>query len=456
MRHVAINRTCLRFASLRLAQVRARLAVMTGSSQNDTIARAETSVARTRAWGPFVELADDAVYVAWQNTASSVLFQGGTLIASGTMLDDFTSSCALPNTTGLAARTPRTKLGHLAMVGAMPKVALSGFILVSTHGTTVVLDRRNAPGSGLSTVTTSYRAVTERTPVGHFAVYRTGVVVAGTVLQHVRAGLATIHFCLASDMALTTLAAPPAGFGARGPFLEIRDPAVDRTVLSLTLTRVLQRRALFAFEHGFRCDATPAELLSSTTALGAAFPLLPVTHNAVDGAWANVALTNLLQEWANTVGFLVLDGPTAVHVPKLIGGVHGVGTRLIACTPVAPLRNFAIHCAWPSVTLSRIFQCRASLALCNARGYNYSSTVLAAFAAFFVAQVKSAPACDFAVYWAHICVALGRLRKTRAGVATMLFVRDNVPGARLFADIFPFAASSAALTELRPGTYLAV
>jgi hypothetical protein len=43
--HLAIHRACFRLASLRLTQVRARLAVMSGLSQNDTIASAETSVA---------------------------------------------------------------------------------------------------------------------------------------------------------------------------------------------------------------------------------------------------------------------------------------------------------------------------------------------------------------------------------------------------------------------------
>jgi hypothetical protein len=295
------------------------------------------------------------------------------------------------------------------MIRAVPEVALCGFVLVATRRTTIVLNGRHTSGSGLSTVATSDRAVTERAPVRHFTVDRTRMVVAGTVLKHMRAGLATIHLSLPSNVALTTLVTPTASFGARRPFLKVCNPAVDRTVLSLTLARFLQWRAFLAFEHGLCGNFTLAGLFSSTTALGTTIPILPVTHDAVYGAWRNVALTNLFQERAHTVCFLVLDGPTAVHVPKLIGVVDRIGACLVACTPIAPLSNFTVNSAWPGVTCSRIFQFWAFLALCNRVGHDNPGTVLAARAAFLIAQVKSAPTRDLAVYRAHIRVALGGL-----------------------------------------------
>lgn len=180
------------------------------------------------------------------------------------------------------------------MVRTVAKVALGIFVLAATCGTAELFDRNDGPGSGLGTMATAHRAVAEWTPLGHHAVHWTKLVVAGAVLNHVRAGLAAVHFRITGDMALTTFVAYAASLGAFSPGAEFSDTTVNRAMLSFTVSFRREGRAWLAFEPGLGGNLAGTGLLAGAARLGTTAVVGPLSDNTVDRARINVAFASLL------------------------------------------------------------------------------------------------------------------------------------------------------------------
>lgn len=270
------------------------------------------------------------------------------------MFDDGAGAFAHAVAAGLAASSPWAEFRNLAVVGAVTEVALCIFVLAGACGTTELFDGDDGSGSGLSSVATAYGAIAKGSPYGHSAVNWANMVVACTVLEHVRARLAAVLFSLASDVALAALVAYTASLGAFSPGSEFSHSTVNRAVLSFTTSVLLDRGAWFTFEPWLGGDITGTDLFTSSTGFGAATVIGPFSHNAVDRARINIALTSLFEPWAYAACLLVFNGSAADLLTTT--------TRLVAGSPVGPLAHGAINGTWPGIAFGIIGQCGALLA----------------------------------------------------------------------------------------------